>query len=73
MESIRNQLSLKNCGFRGSREGLAYFLGPEGFLSRGKLADLVVLSKSPLAVDPWEIRNIKVEKTIVGGEVAFRE
>ncbi|MEE8074183.1 MAG: amidohydrolase family protein [Candidatus Binatia bacterium] len=52
---------------------MAYFLRPEGFLSRGKLADLVMLLESPLAVDPWEIRNIKVEKTIVGGEVAYGE
>ncbi|MFB3123899.1 MAG: amidohydrolase family protein [Candidatus Binatia bacterium] len=35
------------------------------------MADFVVLSESPLVVDPWEIRNIKVEKTIVGGEVVY--
>jgi predicted amidohydrolase YtcJ len=32
---------------------------------------LVVLAQSPLEVGPWEIRNINVEKTIVGGEIAY--
>ncbi|MFQ5684399.1 MAG: amidohydrolase [Candidatus Binatia bacterium] len=41
----------------------------KGSIETGKLADLVVLSESPLTGDPLKIRDIKVEKTIVGGEI----
>ena len=43
----------------------------KGSIEPGKLADLVVLGKNLLEVDSWEIRNIPVEKTIIGGEIVF--
>jgi predicted amidohydrolase YtcJ len=43
----------------------------KGSIRAGKLADLVVLGDNPMTVDPWEIRNIPVEKTIVGGEIVY--
>ena len=43
----------------------------KGSLERGKLADLVVLAENPLAVESWRIKDITVEKTIVGGEVLY--
>ncbi|WP_415379064.1 amidohydrolase [Halosimplex sp. TS25] len=42
-----------------------------GSVERGKLADLVVLDRSPWAVDPGAIADVDVRATIVGGEVVF--
>ncbi|WP_418667595.1 amidohydrolase [Allofournierella sp.] len=43
-----------------------------GTLEEGKLADLVVLSKNLLAVDPGEILSTIVVMTLVGGEVVYQ-
>lgn len=43
----------------------------KGSIESGKLADMVVLSDNPIEIDPWEIRNITVEKTIIGGEIVY--
>lgn len=39
----------------------------KGSLEAGKLADLVVLGKDPMMTDPFEIIDIPVERTMVGG------
>lgn len=43
----------------------------KGSIKVGKLADLVVLDRSPLAVDPMEIKEIKVLRTIKEGAAIY--
>ncbi len=42
-----------------------------GTIEVGRLADLVVLSDDILSIDPNALEDVKVEMTIVGGEVVF--
>ena len=46
--------------------------GSKGSLETGKLADLVILDKNPLTVDPMAIKDIKVVETIKEGKTIFR-
>ena len=43
----------------------------KGTIEPGKLADLVVLSQDPTAIDPLGIKDIPVERTIIGGKTVF--
>ncbi len=43
----------------------------KGTIERGKYADFTILSEDPFAIDVENIPNIRVEKTIVGGEIVF--
>jgi predicted amidohydrolase YtcJ len=43
----------------------------KGSIEVGKLADMVVLSADPTKVSPEELKEIRVEKTIIGGEVVW--
>jgi hypothetical protein len=55
---------------RGYTTGAAYAAGMEdrlGKLAAGYLADLVVLEQDLYAIDPHEIRNVKVLATMVNG------
>ena len=44
----------------------------KGTLDIGKLADIAVLAEDPFAVAPEKIRELKVEMTLVGGEVKYQ-
>ncbi|THD69730.1 amidohydrolase [Robertkochia marina] len=44
----------------------------KGTLSEGKLADLVILDKNPLKVDPMTLKDIKVVETIKEGKSVYR-
>jgi predicted amidohydrolase YtcJ len=43
-----------------------------GELAPGKYADLVVLSDDIFTIDPPEIENVKIDLTVVGGEIVYR-
>ncbi len=43
----------------------------KGSISPGKLADVVILSGDPTRVPPEQIKDIKVEMTIIGGEAVW--
>jgi predicted amidohydrolase YtcJ len=45
----------------------------KGSISPGKLADMVMLSRDPLAGAPEEIKDVSVEMTIIGGKVVWGE
>ena len=45
--------------------------GLKGSLVAGKLADFVILEKDPHEVNPDEIVNIKILKTVLGGKTTF--
>ena len=43
----------------------------KGTISKGRLADLVLLDANPCQVSPEEIRNINVRMTILDGEIVY--
>jgi len=45
--------------------------GIKGSITRGKLADMVLLSDDPTGIPSEQIKDIKVEMTIIGGEVVW--
>jgi predicted amidohydrolase YtcJ len=45
----------------------------KGSLAPGKLADLVVLSRDIFQCDPDQITDTRVEMTVVGGRIVYRE
>jgi predicted amidohydrolase YtcJ len=44
----------------------------KGTLEVGKLADIAVVAEDPFAITPEKIRELKVEMTLVGGEVKYQ-
>ncbi len=43
----------------------------KGTISQGKLADIVMLSDNPLSCPPERIKDIRVERTIIGGDIVW--
>lgn len=48
----------------------AFEEGRRGSIETGKLGDVVVLSDNPLTCDPYAIKDLKVELTVLGGRIA---
>jgi predicted amidohydrolase YtcJ len=46
--------------------------GSKGSIAPGKLADLVILDRNPLTVDPMTIKDIQVVETIKEGKTIYR-
>ncbi|MNL10800.1 N-substituted formamide deformylase precursor [compost metagenome] len=44
----------------------------KGSLKVGKIADLVILNKDPLTIDPKELRSIQVQETIKDAKTVFK-
>jgi predicted amidohydrolase YtcJ len=44
----------------------------KGTLEAGKLADIAVLAEDPFAIEAEKIKDLKVEMTIVGGELKYQ-
>jgi predicted amidohydrolase YtcJ len=44
----------------------------KGSISIGKLADLVVLSRDILTIDPTDIDKVEVDMTVVGGKIVYQ-
>ena len=45
----------------------------KGAITPGKLADLVVLDSNILAIAPQQIAQTRVELTVLGGQIVWRE
>jgi predicted amidohydrolase YtcJ len=43
----------------------------KGTLEVGKLADMIVLDRDPLSISAEDLLNVKVDLTILGGEIVF--
>jgi hypothetical protein len=43
----------------------------KGSISAGKLADFVILADDPHDVDPDNIKNIEIVRTVVGGTTMY--
>ena len=44
----------------------------KGSLSVGKLADLVIIDRDITAIDPVQISDVQVTRTIVGGKTVYK-
>jgi len=54
-----------NGAYASSEENL------KGSIAAGKLADFVVLERDPHDVEPDQIMNIKVNRTVIGGKTVY--
>jgi len=65
LPSVALEMHTKAAAYASFDEGI------KGTISPGKLADFTLLSDDPLKIAPEKIRDIKVDATIIGGEVVW--
>ena len=58
-------------GYTSNAAYLSFEEREKGTLEPGKFGDVVVLDRDPTAVEPEAIRDVRVDATIVGGEVVY--
>lgn len=68
-QKITVEEALRVCTLYGAYASFEEHL--KGSLAPGKLADLVVLGRNPLAEDPFALVTIPVERTMVGGRWVY--
>jgi predicted amidohydrolase YtcJ len=69
-----DQREVLNIALKSMAEWAAYpgfTVNLKGTLDRGKLADLVILDRNPLKVEPMAIRDISVMETIKEGNSIY--
>ena len=70
-QKISVEEALKAYTIRGAYA--SYEEGIKGSIEPGKLADFVILNKNLFEIDPSEIRNCSVIRTVVGGHTVFED
>ena len=61
--------ALKICTINGAYASFEENI--KGSITTGKLADFVILAEAPHDVDPDQIKNIEIVRTVVGGQTMF--
>ncbi len=61
--------ALKICTINGAYASFEENI--KGSITPGKLADFVILAEAPHDVDPDQIKNIEIVRTVVGGQTMF--
>lgn len=57
------------CGYTANAAYLSFEEDIKGTLEVGKLGDVVILDRDPIAVAPEELNRVRVDATIIGGKV----
>lgn len=70
-EAIPPWTALRMYTYEGAR--VVFDEGLRGTLAPGKVADLIMLSDDPTRVAPESIKDIKVEMTVIGGEIGWED
>jgi predicted amidohydrolase YtcJ len=68
-QCVDNETALR--AYTSSAAHLSFEERQKGTLEPGKLGDVVIVDRDPLAVAPEELNQLRVDATIIGGVVAY--